>query len=152
MPLYRCIAPRCRLSVSVAWFHSGCSAPQDWRRRKSLEEIRVLAAQIELKHLRYAVAATRHRSGRKAADTLGIKRSGHRSKFFQAGLGLYRSTFVTEKKPKLSLVHNIKSVPWVLTADKRLKSGVRVCRMCNIALSRTSERSLRFPGATRTAT
>ena len=50
-------------------------SPQDRRPRNSLEEARVLTAQFELKHLRYAVAATRYRSFRKAADALGIKQS-----------------------------------------------------------------------------
>lgn len=50
-------------------------SPQDRRHRKSLEEARVLTAQLELKHLRYAVAATRYRSFRKAADALGVKQS-----------------------------------------------------------------------------
>jgi len=40
-----------------------------------VEEATALAAQLELKHLRYAVAATHHGSFRKAAEALGVRQS-----------------------------------------------------------------------------
>ncbi|WP_159600204.1 hypothetical protein [Starkeya nomas] len=38
-------------------------------------------------------------------------------RFFQGGLGLHLRSFVTTTKPQPSLIHNLKSVPLVLTAD-----------------------------------
>ncbi|HTN13791.1 MAG TPA: hypothetical protein VL094_03190, partial [Sphingomonadaceae bacterium] len=38
-------------------------------------------------------------------------------RFFQGGLGLHLRSFVTTTKPQPSLIHNLKSVPLVLTGD-----------------------------------
>ena len=48
-------------------------ATPGWTRRQ--KEFRSLAASIELRHLRYAVAGAHFRSFRRAADSLGIKQS-----------------------------------------------------------------------------
>src|SRR5690606_18669000 len=45
-----------------------------------------------------------------------LRRGLHR-RFFQGEIGLHLRSFVTTTKPNLSLNHNLKSVPWALTAD-----------------------------------
>src|SRR5690606_29263498 len=45
---------------------------------------------------------------------------GLRRRFFQGGFGLHLRSFVTTTKPKSSLLHNLKSVPLVLTPDTSL--------------------------------
>ncbi len=40
-------------------------------------------------------------------------------RFFQGGLGLHLHSFVIATKPQSFLIHSLKSVPWVLTADKQ---------------------------------
>src|SRR5690606_29090360 len=48
---------------------------------------------------------------------------GLRRRFFQGGFGLHLRSFVTTTKPKSSLNHNLKSVPWALTGDNRRGDG-----------------------------
>ena len=46
-------------------------------------------------------------------------RGGFHRRFFEGGgLGLHLRSFVTTTKPQPSLIHNLKSVPLVLTGDK----------------------------------
>jgi len=51
---------------------------------------------------------------------------GLRWRFFQGGLGLH--SFVTATKPQPSLIHNLKSVPLVLTADSSALRSVSAPR------------------------
>ena len=53
------------------------------------------------------------------ADVLDhpFSRGLHR-RSFQGGLGLHPRSFVTTTKPQPSLIHNLRTVPWVLTADR----------------------------------
>jgi len=57
-----------------------------------------------------------------AADGLHHPLSGglHR-RFCIGGFGLHLRSFVTTTKPKPSLNHNLKSVPWALTADRTIE-------------------------------
>ncbi|MBC2661417.1 thiosulfate oxidation carrier complex protein SoxZ, partial [Novosphingobium flavum] len=45
-------------------------------------------------------------------------------RFFHGGLGLHLRSFVTATKPQPSLIHNLKSVPLVLTGDNPMDTGL----------------------------
>src|SRR3546814_17461745 len=45
------------------------------------------------------------------------------ARFCIGGFGSHLRSFVTTTKPKSSLIYNLKSVPWVLTADSLYSQG-----------------------------